>query len=90
MMTKKFVMNVTENYAEFNGFDGDELVMITSDCGKVSFNTRPYVENNSKKHRVVLTDGKCTDPNIIKILCGYHYDEHPAEFTDIGGTYLEL
>ena len=90
MMTKKFMMNVTENYAEFDGFDGDELVMITSDCGRVTFNTRPYVDNNSKKHRVVLNDGKCADPDIVKILRGYHYDGHPAEFTKIRGTYLEL
>lgn len=90
MMTKKIVMTVTGNYAEFDGFDGGELVMITSDSSRVTFNTRPYSDNNGKKHRVVLTGGKCTDPNIIKILCGYHYDEHPAEFTDIGGTYLEL
>lgn len=90
MMTKKFMMNVTENYAEFDGFDGDELVMITSDCGKVSFNTRQYVDNNDKKHRVVLNDGKCTDPDIVKILRGYHYDDRSVEFTDIGGTYLEL
>lgn len=90
MMTKKFVMTVTDGYALFDGFDGNELVMITSDCGRVTFNTRSYVDNNSKKHRVVVNDGKCTDPDIIKILCGYHYDEQPTEFTDIGGTYLEL
>ena len=90
MKTKSFFLRVTGNYAEFDGFDGDELVMIASDSGKVTFNTRPYVDNNDHKFRVVLNDGKCTDLDVGKILRGYHYDDRSAEFTDIGGTYLEL
>lgn len=83
-----FILEVSQGQAEFRGFEGNELVMITSDSGKVTFNTRPFADNNYNKHKVVITDGVCTDKSIIDLLINCHYDAKPTEFREMAGTYL--